>query len=53
LTNVALQYIIMALHKGNTMEHLNFITDVEFIGYSDEALVTECIVMSAQTNDWS
>lgn len=35
------------------MEHLIFITDVQASEYTDLALVTECVVMSAQTNDWN
>lgn len=35
------------------MEHLNYITDVTASDFTDLALVTECIVMSAQTNDWN
>lgn len=35
------------------MEHFNYILATEDVRYSDEALVIECILMSAQTNDWS
>lgn len=35
------------------MEHLTYIADVAASEYTDLALVTECVVMSAQTNDWN